>query len=490
MTPGVRLAILAGLLIAGEFTGFAASYIAVTWPWFASAGILLAMIAYGWSIRHALPFFVFLYGFVAAMRTESIRAGLLERHWWSGGRRGVPVLELPVESDVRIYYPAKGGVSLEFYSHLGVIPLKAVLRGKDIAFDSIPVYGETWRCAGWISRQTIRPGVFSRRMFWGKVDGVAERTALPPMSSRRLRKLSSECAEKAAIGLGWCPELASINRAILLGDRTALSKERRKVFASAGTIHVFAISGLHVMLIALLLVRGLSLLSVPVRARGLVVAPALVAYVLVTGMRPSAVRAAMMASICLLAPSFGRKGDSLVAWSVTALCVYGFFPERIFDTGCTLSFTAMFGIVVWLKWVFPLLPERGREGIFGECGVSFAAWTAGVPAVAHVFGCFTPGGLLSNVVVLRLAGCLVSFGMAGMAFGYILPPVAAVFNNLAAVMAWTMCQVSTAVASLPFASFTVEPWPWWACMAWYCPFLACIALLTWLARKRSYMWWH
>ena len=490
MTPGVRLAILAGLLIAGESAGFAASCVAVAWPWFASTGILLAMIAYGWRIRHTLPFFVFLFGFVAAMRTEYIRAASLERHWWSGGRGGVPVLDLPVESDVRIYHPAKGGVNLEFYSHLGVIPLKVVLRRKNVDSDPVPAYGETWRCAGWVSRQTIRPGVFSRRMFWGKVDGVVERVALPSMSFRRLRRLSSKCAEKAAIGLGWCPELASINRAILLGDRTGLSKDRRKVFSSAGTIHVFAISGLHVMLIALLLVRGLSLLSVPVWARGLVVTPALVAYVLVTGMRPSAVRAAMMASICLLAPSFGRKGDSLVAWSVTALCVYALFPERIFDAGCTLSFTAMFGIVVWLKWVFPLLPERGREGIFGECGVSFAAWTAGVPAVAHVFGCFTPGGLLANVVVLRLAGCLVSFGMAGMAIGCMLPPVAAVFNNLAAAMAWIMCQVSTAVASLPFASFTVEPWPWWACMGWYAPFLAGIALLTWLTRKRSRMWWH
>ena len=446
------------------------------------------MFAYGWRMRHAMPFLVFLYGVVAAMRTEAIRFDSLERHWWSGG--GVPVLELPVESDVRVHHPAKGGVNAEFHSHLGCIPLKVVLRKKDGVFTQVPSRGETWRCAGWVSRRTICPGTFSRRMFWGKTDGIAEMALPPSASCRRLRAIAECCAERAGMGLGWCPGLASVNRAILLGDRTGLSKEQRAVFARAGTVHVFAISGLHVMLIALLLVRLMSLISMPVRMRGLVVVPVLVAYVLVTGTRPSAVRAAMMASICLVAPSFGRKGDSLVAWSLAALCVYGLHPVRIFDTGCTLSFAAMFGIVVWLKWVSPLLPERGRQGLSGECGVSFAAWTAGTPVVAHVFGCFTPGGLLANIVVLRITGCLVAFGMAGMALGFVLPPVAAVFNNLAAAMAWTMCQVSIAVASLPFSSFPVEPWPWHACIAWHGAMLAAIAAMAWSVRRRGGAWWR
>ena len=54
-------------------------------------------------------------------------------------------------------------------------------------------------------------------------------------------------------------------------------------------------------------------------------------YVMLTGMRPSAVRAAMMLAIYMLAPSFGCRPNARAAWSVTALAVYGLYPERLFD---------------------------------------------------------------------------------------------------------------------------------------------------------------
>ena len=488
MTPGARLTMLAGFLIAGEAAGFASARVAGAWPWAAVAGLLLALAAWGWRIRHLMPLFVFMFGFVAAMRTESCRVTVLERHWQSGlgGRR--PFLDLPVEGTVTVYRPAHGGVTVDFLSHLGPVPLKVVLRMEK--GHAIPALGETWRCEGWVSRQSKDEGPFSRRMFWGRNGGIADKVAGPSSSFRRLSAISSVCSRQAAIGLEWCPELASVNRAILLGDRTGLLPARRNVFARAGTVHVFAISGLHVMLMALLLVRLLTLLSVPVRVRGLVVAPVLAAYVLLTGLRPSAVRAAMMAAICLTAPVFGRKGDPLAAWSLTALCVYGYAPERLFDIGCTLSFVAMFGIVAWLRWIRPSLPERGREGFFGECGVSLAAWSAGTPVVAHVFGCFTPGGLFANVLVLRLAACLVAFGMVGIICGFVVPPVAALFNNLAAAMAFLMTKLSEAVASVPFASFEVTPWPWMTCLLWYAALSALVSLFAWMSNRRNGVWWR
>lgn len=482
MTTAGRLAGMAAMLIAGEATGFACARMSSAWPWAAAMGLLLALAAYGWRWPHVMPAFVFAFGLVAAARTDAMRVAALDGHWRSARCGALPSLALKVEGTVRVWRRKDGGRTAQFASHLGPVPLKVVLP-LDGEMPP-PVAGERWRCAGWVSRKTLHGGRFGHRMFWGKAGQRPVRLAETSWIERRLRALSEACAARAAIGLGWCPGLAALNRAILLGIRSDLSAEDRAMFARAGTVHVFAISGLHVMLLALLLHRLLMAAGVPLRVRGLAALPILAGYVLVTGLRASAVRAALMAGCCLAAPTFGRKGDVLAAWSLTVLAVYGIAPERLFDIGCALSFAVMFGIVAWLRWVAPHLPSWCREGYGGECGVSLAAWTAGTPIVAAVFGCFTPGGLLANLVVLRLAGCLVAFGMAGMACGFVLPPAAALFNTLSATMAFVMFQVSSLVSSVPGSSIAVEPWSWPACLAWYGAAAALMAAIV-ASRRRE-----
>ena len=487
MMGGGRLAIMAVLLIAGEMAGFACTRVAAAWPWAVAVVVLLALAGYGWHVPHLPPVLVFIFGMTVAARMDALRVTALEGHWRTGTGGRLPVLSLPVEGEVRVRVCARGGQVADFLSHLGPVPLKVVLPLADGA--RIPRTGERWRCGGWISRKTLREGRFSRRMFWGRrgADHVLESSI--PDSVRRLKALSDGCAECAGIGLGWCPRYAALNRAILLGRRTELPADWRRTFSAAGTVHVFAISGLHVMLIAALLMRLLVLLRIPVRLRGLVAVPLLIVYVLVTGARPSAVRAVAMAGLYLTAPAFGRKGDSLAAWSLTALGVYAYAPERLFDTGCTLSFAVMFGIVYWLRWVAPALPVCAREGWYGECGISVAAWAAGVPIVARLIGSFAPGGLFANLVVLRLAGYAVAFGMAGIVCGFVLPPVAVAFNNLAAAMTFLMVQVSKAVASVPFSSFVVEYWPLTASIGWYAAWLAAFAAMRAAIARYGGVWW-
>ena len=70
------------------------------------------------------------------------------------------------------------------------------------------------------------------------------------VARRKYRRLSNAFARYAGTGLGWNAELSSLNKAMLLGRRGEVNASRRELFAMAGTMHVFAISGLHVMLVA------------------------------------------------------------------------------------------------------------------------------------------------------------------------------------------------------------------------------------------------
>ena len=328
------------------------------------------------------------------------------------------------------------------------------------------------------------------------------------------RKVSGFLARYADVGLGWSPELASLNKAMLLGKRGEIGANKRRTFAFAGTIHVFAISGLHVMLVAGLINMLLEKAHLSNAMRSACALPILAAYVMMSGARPSAVRAALMMSLWLGAGLFGRKPDSLSAWAVAAIAVYGISPSMVFDPGCVLSFVVMLGILLWIRWSSQfaspldwLLKRAAEEGQLGvrrrrdlllklhhagmwvlsALGISFAAWVAGVPVAARVFGRISVGGILANVVVVPLAAVSVVAGAAGVAFSMVFAPLGAFLNNVAAACTWLMEEVSEFTATCPFASFETQPWSGGDCALWYVAWLSLAFVLARHLPRREFI---
>lgn len=491
---GARLLMAAFALIAGEAAGFALQAGAALWPWLAALAAVGALAAYGWGVlrRLALPL-VFLAGGALGARAEEGRQRLLEARRYVSAPAPMAVR---VESEVRACRARKrAGWMVDFLSHGGALPLKVVLFLPDGA--RLPAPGETWLCAGRLAGPREGANRPVRHTLWA-TSGAAARCvqAARATPAARYRRLGVSLARQAALGLDWAPELAGLNRAILLGRRNALSRARRDLFAAAGTIHVFAISGLHVMVVALALGGVLARLGVPLRARGLAALPVVAAYVMVSGARPSAIRAALMLACFMLAPLFGRRPDARTAWALTAFGVYGTSPARVLDLGCGLSFAVMLGIVLWVEWgrgrrpLFPAGTWRGRFA--GGLGVSLAAWVAGVPIVAHTFGQFSVGGLLANIAVVYCAGRTVACGLFGLVASFFCIPLAALANNLSALFTLAMVFVSEQVAALPFARVDTPCWTVWHTLAWYVAWLAiCLAVGRFIPRKATppAPWW-
>ena len=491
---GARLLMAAFALIAGEAAGFALQAGAALWPWLAALAAVGALAAYGWGVlrRLALPL-VFLAGGALGARAEEGRRRLLEARRYVSAPAPMAVR---VESEVRACRARKrAGWMVDFLSHGGALPLKVVLFLPDGA--RLPAPGETWLCAGRLAGPREGANRPVRHTLWA-TSGAAARCvqAARATPAARYRRLGVSLARQAALGLDWAPELAGLNRAILLGRRNALSRARRDLFAAAGTIHVFAISGLHVMVVALALGGVLARLGVPLRARGLAALPVVAAYVMVSGARPSAIRAALMLACFMLAPLFGRRPDARTAWALTAFGVYGTSPARVLDLGCGLSFAVMLGIVLWVDWgrgrrpLFPAGTWRGRFA--GGLGVSLAAWVAGVPIVAQAFGRVSLGGLVANTVVIFLAGLTVRFGMFGLAASFLCLPLAAIANNLAAACTSAMVKISEMAAALPCAVVETPRWTWGHGVLWYGLWLAAFFLAgRLLPRKAAAVgpWW-
>ena len=497
---------LAAALVGGEAVGFAAPCLATLWPWAACLSVFAVSVAAGWRMTLGRYLIAILAGVTLAWRVEAGRVALERRAHLLGADGLPPAFELKVEGEVVCRRrPQQGGWLVSFGSHVGAVAVKVVAPVRRRC--DVPRVGEVWRCAGWLSRKKTAPSRYARQTLW-----VMDADHLQRLASARwwsppaiYRRISDHLSRHVGTGLGWCPGLAAFNRAMLLGRRAEVPVRKRMTFAMAGTMHVFAISGLHVMLVAGLLKTMLAKTGLSPRACAACAIPLLTGFVMLSGARPSAVRAALMTGLWLGSDLFDRKPDGLAAWGFATMFVYGLSPALVFDAGCALSFAVMLGIVLWLRWsarfATPLDWMRriaAREQALGEecraerivmwqrvglrflggLGISVAAWIAGTPIAARIFGRLTLGSLVANVIVVPLAGMSVILGAAGTVTSMVAAPLGAFFNTLAVLCTWLMEQVSELVARCPGATCETKPWSGYDCCLWYVAWLALFAVLA------------
>ena len=283
----------------------------------------------------------------------------------------------------------------------------------------------------------------------------------PSVDADVRRTLKRDLSRRIAIGLGEKGETVCLSRAILLGERNRLPYRTKRIFVESGTMHVFAISGLHVMAIARVLTIVLSLLLVPSRLAGVLACPLLWAYVYLIGWSPSAVRAAIMMTFQSAAPLAWRRPNGLRSWALTFLLVHVSNPLLIVNVGNALSFLVMLAIV--------LTGEVGRDLPKWKQGllVTFAAWAVGVPISAHVFGRVTPGGLVANLLLIGVAKLTVYMGALGLMASYVSELLASYFNNLSALAIRAMIFIAEVVSCFPGANVETGSWTLFACIGWY-----------------------
>ena len=303
-----------------------------------------------------------------------------------------------------------------------------------------------------------------------------------------LSRVRYSAADRITRGLDRMPAEKSLILAMTLGFRSDIPGRTMRTFRRAGTIHIFAISGLHVILIANIIAACLAAFGVSRKYWIVPLAPILAAYVFMTGGQPSAVRAGLMATVYYAAPLFGRRSDPLNAIACAVLILVPANPETVTDLGFIMSFSMVTGIVAFLPRVQALTnrlfkPEAaaealaidslaaGRTSFIGRLGfkirhfplfartwcaknipVAITAALVSFPLTAHFFGFCTPYALLANVLVIPIAGNVMRCTAAGLALTFIHPVCAVPANLIAASLAWLMKEISFRTAGLPGAS--------------------------------------
>lgn len=307
---------------------------------------------------------------------------------------------------------------------------------------------------------------------------------------RMCHLLRDKGGDLLGLGLADFPQTQGLMRAILLGIRTEVRGDVRQIFINSGTLHLFALSGLHVGIIALLLIGLLKSVGVTRPYWGLFLIPVLLLYVVVTGLRSSALRAFIMASVYWGGPLIRRRPDAPLALALAALVVLGLDPVQVFDPGFVLSF-AVVGLLIlgcgrfkeWLLSEDYQLAGRsfGRNlAFYGRSLLlsSSVAWAASFPLALFYFHRASLVGPFANLLAVPLAFVIVLTGGMTMVVGAVCPLAAELFNHANRLFLAGLCALTEWFSSVPFARLEVKSMQVWQVLFWYVGLAFLLAVKT------------
>lgn len=220
------------------------------------------------------------------------------------------------------------------------------------------------------------------------------------------------------------PTVRSILAALSLGDRSALEDDDQAIFQTAGTLHVLAVSGLHVGLLYGILFGvlqwSLSRIIPQQQLRQILILSLTLSgvwgFALLTGASPSTFRAAVLFTLFGIGQLAQRRSGGKNAWAATAFILLLYNPYWIDSVGFQLSFAAVAGIL----WIYPAIRKVIQwKGLIGGkladlVAMSLAAQAGSLAPSWHYFGIFPTYFLLGNlvgvpVVAVWLCSCIVLF---------------------------------------------------------------------------------
>jgi competence protein ComEC len=278
-------------------------------------------------------------------------------------------------------------------------------------------------------------------------------------------------------GLEDSPEVTSSIDGMVLGLRHQTAEDIEEPFQQTGTLHLFAVAGLHVGIVARLLWILATMARLPRKWATLLIIPALFFYAAITGLHTSSVRAAVMSAVLLGGFIAERKAFAINGLAAAATLILCWDTQELFAVGFQLSFSVVAAILVLHEPTFQFLhrqlsfdaflprsllsPRRRTLNRFftwlaRAAAVSFAAWVGSLPLMLWYYHLVTVISLVANLVVVPIA----FFVLAGALLSLVAAPfsssVSLLFNNANWALTKIILVAVTLFARIPAGHFYIE----------------------------------
>jgi competence protein ComEC len=243
--------------------------------------------------------------------------------------------------------------------------------------------------------------------------------------------------------------------ALVLGIRTTLDPQVKDAYSHTGTMHILAVSGLHVAIVfqILMLMFG----KIKKIKYGAILLPCLLLislsfYAFITGLSPSVLRAVTMFSFVVIAKAWNRNTNIYNTLAISAMFLLCIDPFYLVDVGFQLSYIAVAGIVYLHPRIYNSVSFLNpvAEKVWEMTSISLAAQLATFPLCLYYFNQFPVYFLFANLLVIPISFLILYLGLGLLAMAW-LPIAAKTCAWCLEKLIWFMNQIVLTIEKLPFA---------------------------------------
>jgi competence protein ComEC len=208
----------------------------------------------------------------------------------------------------------------------------------------------------------------------------------------------------------------AIAEALLYGYDKEIDDEISDAYSKTGTLHVLAVSGMHVGLIFMLLSWLLTpVLNLPKGKIWVAILQLLGIwiYAVLCGLSPSILRACVMFSFVIIGKQINRSSNPFNSLSAAGFFLLILNPFMIYNVGFQLSFAAVAGILGFYPYLNLLVQFKHRftNEIWKIIAISLAAQTLTLPISIYYFHQFPNYFLIANLIIIPLSTIIIYGGI-------------------------------------------------------------------------------
>lgn len=239
---------------------------------------------------------------------------------------------------------------------------------------------------------------------------------------KKIYTLISYCKDTLAKYIKSKPEYAVIC-ALLLGDKDSLDSYTRTLYIESGTIHILAVSGLHVGIFYTLIKWTINITNLNRKysiLKEIICTVLLWIYAAITGFSASVLRATTMFTIVGLGKIFNKRNNMYNTLGISAFILLLFNPRSLFEIGFQLSYLAVIGIVylsdkiyksIYLKWWW-------ADKLWNMTAVSLAAQIITIPISILYFSQFPTYFIFANWLIIPISSIILYLGLILISISY------------------------------------------------------------------------